>query len=134
MSKQMHRTTFPAGTYYIGDPCYAIEDTDWMDYLDTYPKHSNPHIGWEDGFVVYKGYGCWQAGTAFGDGEYKDKQRRKYPVDAGLIGIIPVILCTQELLDNPSDYGLVKTFTKPFDVWVTDGGTFHFDNITIPTG
>lgn len=26
--------TLPAGKYWIGDPCYAIPDSDWDDFLD----------------------------------------------------------------------------------------------------
>lgn len=25
---------YPAGEYYVGDPCYVIPNNDWIDFLD----------------------------------------------------------------------------------------------------
>jgi hypothetical protein len=50
---------FPAGKYWIGDPCYVLG---------------------ANGF-------SWTHSTAYGDGLYKDKLGRVYLVDSGTLGI-----------------------------------------------
>jgi hypothetical protein len=125
-------TTLPAGTYYIGDPCYVIPDDDWMDYLDSWPVHPNPHIGWKDGAARYKGKTCWHAGTAYGDGTYEDQYEHTYGVDAGLIGIVPIDLCkgtTRQL----QRLGQVVIFNKSIQVYRDEDYTFRFGHIRIPT-
>ena len=126
---------FPPGTYYIGDPCYVIPDHEWMDYLDTYPKHPNPHIGWIDGIAVtFKGHKCWHSGTAYGDGSYRDNEGHEYGVDAGIIGIIPIELC-EKTIDNveTNELGRIVTFDKRFKVYVEKDSTFHFGHLSIVT-
>ena len=79
----------PAGLYVIGDPCYHVPDAEWDSVLD------------ESGF--FNGQ-CWASfrtfngrtgtvvafSTVYGDGVYQDAAGRRYPVDAGLIGLIPL--------------------------------------------
>lgn len=102
--EQVFRHSFPAGTYYVGDLCYALP-------YDIY-----------DGVFGIEGYkgGLYTAGnatflvdcTAFGDGEYKDTLGRCYSVDAGIIGI-----CTETLIDKDSKSlrgGHILTFHEPF--------------------
>lgn len=122
----------PAGEYYIGDPCYVIADQDWMTYLDTWPAHPNPHIGWVDGAARYKNMTCFQAGTAYGDGEYKDNKGRKYGVDAGMLGIVPLALC-EPTKKEMRELGRVAKFDKPFRVYRDEDYTFYFGEYTIPT-
>jgi hypothetical protein len=114
--KQTH--TFPPGTYYIGDLCYALPESIY-DGVFGRQGYVNGFYGVADdplnSFLV--------AGTAFGDGEYRDSMGQKYNVDAGIMGI-----CPENLVDktNPSrDGGQMHTFTYPVECRF-DHGIFVF--------
>jgi hypothetical protein len=134
MNRNRRAVIFPPGVYYIGDPCYVIPDEEWMDYLDTYPTHPDPMRGWVDEIQVdYKGYPCWHASTAYGDGGYFDQHRDcEYSVDAGIIGVIPIELCSKQ--DHEfEELGRVHTFEHPFEVYVDDNSVFHIGEFMIDT-
>ena len=83
----MGQSTFnklPAGTYYVGDLCYLIPDSDWADLLE-----ATSYLESEDGFFNVNGVKFFSSSTAWGDGRYLDQSGREYPVDAGLIGCYP---------------------------------------------
>jgi hypothetical protein len=86
----------PAGTYYIGDPCYVMSNKEWSDILKPF---------WESEGELQKhnNHPYFMAGTAYGDGEYKDNHGDYYGVDAGLLGAIPAALCV-EGKDNDYKY------------------------------
>lgn len=75
------------GIYYVGDPCYIIEDSEWIKYLSS---------------MSYRGCLCPYIGTAYGDGEYplrekpSGKKVGSLCVDAGIIGLIPLSILTPE--------------------------------------
>jgi hypothetical protein len=117
------------GKYYIGDFCYIFGDS-WQEILDT--------TGYlTDGYCKINGYKCFAASTAYGDGEYKDNEGFKYPVDAGLIGIAPVKLLkldnklTEEIITE-EHYGRIVEMKEDFDC-VCENGIFQFGDITINT-
>lgn len=72
--------------FYVGDICYVLADNV---YDDVWGKN-----GYEDGeFTVPEtGLKFAVAGTAWGDGYYQGSDGREYPVDAGVIGIVPLEL------------------------------------------
>jgi len=109
--------SLPAGEYWVGDPCYAFEDHElWLALIDSaYEREPNPRILEADA----RGAEFIASGTYFGDGTYPGSDGKSYPVDAGLIGIVPV--GAPGVSRNP--FGMQKvTFEKP--VWVEyDGGT-----------
>lgn len=125
---------FPAGEYYIGDPCYAVADNDWMPllektgYFGLYPADTTD---FEDGLFYYKGERCFTHNTAYGDGEYRGSDGNYYPVDAGLIGIMPIHLVDKSLYDLELD-SFSTVFKKDFNVW-EENGIFHFGHIRINT-
>jgi hypothetical protein len=118
---------FPAGEYYIGDLCYVMHP-EWDEFCSLTIVGN---IVLEGNFSLKDGrkffFGC----TAYGDGMYTDSCGRKYPVDAGLIGIISVNDITDTELKNLKS-GNVVTFTKAFDV-TAENGVFYFDDIFIDT-
>jgi hypothetical protein len=128
----MKFNTFPAGRYYIGDPCYVVAPDDWIPLL-----HKTGYLGYEDspnwneGVFSYKDEKCFACGTAHGDGVYFDNKSHKYGVDAGLIGILPEKVCTfgQTCSDERDN---VHEFTEDFEVWI-ENNVFHFGNIRIDT-
>jgi hypothetical protein len=83
-----HKTfhTVPAGTYYIGDLCYALGD-------DVYERIFGGIGGYDDGLYVNNknpNEFFMTAGTSFGDGLYAGSDGNDYAVDAGIIGITPM--------------------------------------------
>lgn len=121
--------TLPAGKYYIGDPGYAFDKT-WMDILketdwfNNEPCKIGKHL-------------CAAGSTAHGDGLYKDQNNYEYPIDAGLIAILPIVLLRRERKLNitkiaKEKYGRVVDFEKPFEV-IIENGKFDFGGILINT-
>ena len=114
---------FPAGTYYVGDPCYCFNRDTWLllgNQTDWF--HKTP-IG-KLGKVPMLAFG-----TAYGDGEYPDNAGRRYPVDSGLIGLVPEALIDADY----SDCGHLIVFDKPFDCEENGPGCMRFGNIIIDT-
>jgi hypothetical protein len=113
-----HVFTAPAGTYYIGDLCYALDDK-------VYDSIFGNVGGYDDG--VYK---CktdpsvffMVAGTAYGDGEYRGNDDRSFFVDAGIIGILPLSCATRG-----TEGGNVYTFKKPVECRMK-GGKYTFSS------
>lgn len=102
----------PAGTYYVGDTCYVLDDDTYeeMMYIDGLCTNGTDIIGFFP--------------TAYGDGCYKDTKGRSYGVDGGNIGIVPIELCNP----NYVGFGTVITIpnefhfgsTKDFTIWLKD--------------
>lgn len=128
------------GTYYIGDPCYILPNRDWSKILN--------QTNYFDG-EIYQLYGknVWGHGTAYGDGSYPDQFGNSYPVDAGLIAVIPIEICDFEgngyklegdkILDTRSlnfqfEPGYIFTFNQEFEV-VYSNGIFEIGHIRIDT-
>ena len=128
-----------AGTYYIGDPCYVFADR-WGDFLDSVqspladrfvglagivPDGHLPADSIEDLFraAVFS--------TAHGDGFYRSSHGAVYPVDAGMLGAVPV-----DMPDGSPEPGevTVETFDEDF-VCSADSrtGTIRFGHIVIDT-
>lgn len=119
----------PAGRYYIGDPCYVLGTNDhakWMSILDA--------TNYFDGEVYeLDGHKVWAHGTAYGDGCYSDNNNNSYPVDAGLIGVIPMELVEGIERVEKQGLGAIHTFDAPFECSYDDG-TFLIGDIIIETG
>jgi len=77
--------TMPAGKYVLGDPCYCFPQDKhnlWMKLLESCEFFQEP-IGEVSGAKIL-GFS-----TAYGDGGYPGSDGFNYPVDAGLIGLVP---------------------------------------------
>jgi hypothetical protein len=79
--KNIKKATFPPGTYYIGDLCYALDEDLYgrvfgQDYdSGHYSQKNNPnHV-----FML--------SDTGIGDGAYRGTDGHEYCVDAGILGI-----------------------------------------------
>ena len=118
--------TVPAGQYVIGDPCYAVPYEDWDALLASCNYFQNP-IGYVEG--INGKHFVLAFGTRWGDGCYAGSDGKEYPVDAGLIGLVPV-----ELVDDMSEhYGNVVTFNKPTVCSSNGDGKLRFGGIVIDT-
>ena len=107
--------TAPAGTYYIGDLCYAL-------YENIYDNVFGG-CSYRPGFYS-KGSSFFMVdGTAYGDGDYEGSDGHHYLVDAGIIGI-----CSADLIDPDNTSvrgGKIHTFTEPVEIRFK-GGAFYF--------
>jgi len=144
------------GTYIIGDLCYLINDEKW-DELCKNEFHKN-----DGDFIDFNFYNLetkenttiksWWHTTAYGDGCYeysissrkdiKNKElfKRGFPVDAGLIGIVPFEILNSLLVNDglnkdsilESSCLMVVEIENDFEPRY-ENGTFVFKNFEIYT-
>lgn len=110
---------FKAGKYYIGDPCYVVNDEEWDDLLEQTSHFTNEEQS-------YKGHNIFAGAIAFGDGLYYDNMERSYGVDSGNLGIIPVVALND--LNIKLLHGHIITFKFDFNVEINEG-IFRFGDI-----
>ena len=104
--------------FYIGDICYALSDK-------MYHEIWGDKYRWEDGEfeMMDSGFNFAVGSTAYGDGCYTDQYGHEYPVDAGVIGIVPL-----ELVAKEEAYELGFVSKKPgIATYCFKNGTFRFD-------
>ena len=96
--------TLPAGRYYIGDLCYALKRSVYMDVFGGNGNgYLSGHYKMDDGeFLVDR--------TAWGDGSYFGSNNYAYGVDAAIIGIANISICCPE---KDVYGGTLHTFTEP---------------------
>ena len=118
--------TMPAGRYWVGDPCYAVPNDRWMEWLEAADYQNEPRylLAELDGRPVLG------ISTAYGDGQYWGRSGEgPFPVDAGLIGLVPVELAD----DNVTGMHLVE-FDRPFECrYEDDAGLIVLGHIEIET-
>jgi hypothetical protein len=137
--------TFPAGTYWIGDPCYIYPDPEWGDFVHkiyegtesmSYGKDSNGAI------CEYKGNNFFICATAHGDGCYpvakKFGEIGKCFVDAGLLSLIPIELAESwPTWKENIELGTVIVADRPFKIKVFGDrkrpGNWEFLDYTVLT-
>lgn len=125
------RLIVPAGTYFLGDPCYAVPDDYWNEVLNSSDHFSSPEADIE---VEGKKFTVYAFSTAHGDGSYDGSDGFTYSVDAGLIGLVPVELMEHLKEDEkPADWlGTYVTFDDETEI-SADDGKLTFGNIVIDT-
>lgn len=110
----------PAGRYWIGDPCYAIESPEmWMGWLYA-ADFESVASRWSLDAPVEIGNDAFRViafSTAYGDGQYGDEHGHLFPVDAGLLGAVPLELIELQGFDSEKmDWlmaaGIVVEFTE----------------------
>lgn len=117
------RDLLPAGEYYIGDPCYVIDS--WDEFLAPFWMQEP-----RGGVFDFDGYPVAAFYTLYGDGYYTlEPGGEGLPVDAGMIGAIPVVLMTK---GGEADGALVS-FDEPFECYEING-VLHFGDYTVETG
>ena len=124
MSEKTTSYELDAGRYYVGDPCYVINER-WHEYLDCW---------YED--EPFDGHPVAMFHTQYGDGVYRGSDGYGYSVDAGLIGVVPDALIEYPCEgQTPIDLlGSIVDFEEPFTCTRTGNGTLKFGHITIETG
>jgi hypothetical protein len=116
----------PAGQYVLGDPCYAVPDENWEELLASCDYFRNPVGLIRDGLQTFYVLGF---GTRWGDGEYWGSNGMSYPVDAGLIGLVPVEI-VQDLESHRQN---IVTFTRDTVCSHDGSGKLRFGGISIET-
>lgn len=126
-TKNTGSITMPAGTYWVGDPCYSVPDDRWMEWLQA-ARYDQPE---SRRFLLAEldGYPVMAIGTAHGDGQYPGTDGFDYPVDAGLIGLVPYELVREE------PFGArLHTFDSPFTcTYEQEDGVIVLGDIEIRT-
>lgn len=116
--------TLPAGQYYIGDCCYVLgDDYDWDDFCNQFFTDGEDITINNLPVVAYS--------TRYGDGTYKSNTGDSFPVDAGMIGIMPKKLWKGA--GQPSGCTLVA-FKVKFTCEDMGQGKLRFGDIVIDTG
>lgn len=86
--------TVAPGEYVLGDPCYTVPEDLWVPLLQSAEFFIPRAVGAvESGGVTYQ---VMAFGTKYGDGLYHDQYGQEYAVDAGLIGLVPLSLVSDE--------------------------------------
>lgn len=134
MTTIFNQGKLPAGTYYVGDLCYVINDDDWSDFCNrSFPDDRTEVIGI---FETYEGINYANFGTKYGDGEYTDYHGRRYTVDSGSIGCIPVCAMSDKYdLEKVKGLGNIISFDEAFEIGYDEStGTIQFGEVEIMTG
>ena len=127
--------TLPPGKWWIGDPCYVFpHDGPMAEKWDELLAKSNflegeMPVELDDGKIK-----VWAASTCYGDGRYPSSIGFDFPVDAGLIGIIPIetVAYLNRTDVDLNQLGYILNFKTPFCIKAEDG-MFTFGHITINT-
>lgn len=83
MARTIEGTVESSIGFYIGDICYVLSDVEYHDFWGV-------QKGYDDGvYETPSGLKFAVARTAYGDGLYHDDNGNEYPVDAGVIGVVP---------------------------------------------
>lgn len=114
-----------AGNYWVGDLCYVLGDR-WDEVCDLTIKDGKTLEGV---FTLSDGTEFAMYGTAYGDGQYEDREGRIYLVDSGTLGC--VLLSNVDDQDN-TDGGHVIQMDRDFST-CEDNGLIVFGDIEIQT-
>ena len=113
--------TLPAGRYFIGDPCYVLDDQDWLrfcswfDRLEAGEETEEDREEWNGVAADY---------TAYGDGVYSTSNG-VFSVDSGMIGAVEESYWKngKEDLDRYNELGNVVVFEDDI-TFESNSGTF----------
>ena len=112
----------PAGKYVLGDPCYVVPKDHWDELLSSCDFFNRP-VG------CFKGIEVLGFSTRWGDGTYADNKHRYYPVDAGLIGLVPF----SDTLEIDPTLSHIVEFTRETLCSRNGDGMLKFGSIHIDT-
>ena len=119
--------------FYVGDPCYVIDDDRWHDFCEMLwakqeesDGRNNPYgvgLRWplKDGskvdvqvFDSPGGDGCWNFDNLLDD----EGNRVRLPVDAGVLAIVPIEACERDDMGPLTRLGSVWEKLPELEVWV----------------
>ena len=126
MKNTMSTEKLPAGTYWIGDPCYVI--TPWTQWLE---DEYFDNVG--ELFFNYNDLTICAMDTEGGDGNYPTNGYGHVGVDAGMISAIPLEALKDKKISELENDGFVVKMKRDFTVGYHDG-TIIFGNVEVYTG
>lgn len=114
-----------AGKYYLGDCCYVLDHKvyDWNDFCHKFWANGENITIDNKEIVAYD--------TLYGDGVYASNIGIPFPVDAGLIGIVPAEMWKNDA--EPFGCFLIE-FKQDFECKNLGNGTLQFGHVIIETG
>ena len=115
-----------AGQYVLGDPCYTTPDDDWLPLLESCDYFRGSPVADIGGGKTILGFG-----TMHGDGCYYDNFGSSYPVDAGLLGLVPIEYA--QLNEGKLYPDHIVNFDKDTRAIDNGGGRLIFGQYTINT-
>lgn len=78
--------TIPAGSYYLGDPCYVVNEEEWSPTVNQMFDEKGRCV---EGKIIPVSNGIVMSfSTKHGDGSFVDNMGNEYPVDSGTIGLV----------------------------------------------
>ena len=95
--------------FYFGDPCYALKEELYDEWLNWGDENEKMNGRWDNnGKFVHNGKDIMVVdSTAYGDGCYQGTRLMPYGVDAGCLAVIPLEFC-DETKDSFNDGGWVN--------------------------
>lgn len=130
-SETVEPAVLPPGTYWVGDPCYSIPSDRWAEWLEAAYAANHRH-GTEVLLADLDGHAIVGVQTQHGDGSYTDRQGRTYEVDAGLIGLVPIVI-GEERYPRSDEAGRLITFETAVEVFRCPRGAITLGHIVIDT-
>lgn len=118
VQEEKKKATLPPGKYYIGDLCYALDDTLYDNVfgpryeIGLFTSKQNP------AHVFMMGH--------TDDGLFRGSDGKEYPVDAGIIGIASE--ATLDPKKAPYDGGSLYTFKSPVNVKLREDKFIFYGN------
>jgi hypothetical protein len=107
--------TLPPGQYYLGDPCYVLDD-------ETYRSHWGRQRGYAQGCYIVNG-GLFAVGSTYqGDGRYEGSNGAQYGVDSGCLALVSMSLVQD--VAKALRGGTVHTFDEPVLLDRSEWATF----------
>lgn len=128
MRKQRLKETVKSDRgFYIGDICYVLSTRDYHRIWGDRKRFSDGKVD------IPGGLSFSVASTNFGDGLYEDEEGNLYPVDAAVIGIVPLELVAKEdglkfgrVVETPGE-AVFEAEDGVFDITLPDNGRIHID-------
>jgi hypothetical protein len=135
------KQTMKAGTYYIGDPLFVVEDRKlWIEFIESVIE-----FPYTIKFSSRSGISFHAYLTCYGVGEFFDNEGYFYQVISGLLGIVSkedvLKMADEEIItelngEHSPQFGRFVTFEEDFDVvFSSDSQDAHqFGHLIIETG
>lgn len=119
--------TLPAGSYYVGDPCYLIPDKHYEAWIALAEHAGDSHRDVRAADVAGHPVAACEG---FGEGSgYVDTDGRDYPDDSGLVGVVPEAFAVTDEYSAPLVH--LMRFDTDFDVYTENDSTIRIGHLTI---